>query len=332
MPRRATIESIARWLVQRDNIVLIGHVKPDGDAVGSCMAAMLALEALGKRCFVYLSDGVPAMLRRYPYADRVVSSGQTLPFAPETAFSLDVSDEERLGDGRALFDAAVHRVMLDHHATNPGFGDLWHVEGDRCATGELVQELIEALGVTLTREMATWLFVAVSTDSGHFRFSSVTEKTLLCASRLLEAGVDWAGISRELWNTRTLSRTRLLGAVLSHLEISDDGRMTWSKVTRAMLEECGATGEDTEGIISYLLEIEGVEFAFLAEEIEDGVKFSLRSKERLDVAGTLARPFGGGGHPHAAGCTLHTDMDSAVLRMRAAGAEALRALEDRTDA
>ena len=312
MTRRATIEELARWLRARDGFAVIGHVSPDGDAAGSCVAVAMALRAMGKRAFACLPGGMPKMFSRFAGADGVIAAGAKPPFSPETALALDVSDEGRLGAARALFDGCAARAVLDHHATNPGFGDVCLIDGGRAATGELALELIEALGVPLSREMAEWLYIAISTDSGNFSFSSTTPGTMRAAAKLIEAGADVAGLTRELYRTRPLGRTKLLGIVLSGLEVSGDGRMAWARLTDAMFAQAGALREDSDGIVNYLLEIDGVEFAALAETRGAATKFSLRSKEWLDVAAEVAKPFGGGGHARAAGCTLETPLEEAL--------------------
>ena len=301
MTRRATIEELARWLRACDGFAVIGHVSPDGDAAGSCVAVAMALRAMGKRAFACLPGGMPKMFSRFAGADGVIAAGAKPPFSPETALALDVSDEGRLGDARALFDGCAARAVLDHHATNPGFGDVCLIDGGRAATGELALELIEALGVPLSREMAEWLYIAISTDSGNFSFSSTTPGTMRAAAKLIEAGADVAGLTRELYRTRPLGRTKLLGIVLSGLEVSGDGRMAWARLTDAMFAQAGALREDSDGIVNYLLEIDGVEFAALAETRGAATKFSLRSKEWLDVgrrgreAVWRRRPCPGGG-------------------------------------
>lgn len=312
MEKQATIKQLAAWLKEHDDFVLMGHVFPDGDAAGSCMGAMLALRALGKRAFVCLPNGMPKMFAKYPFANEAIKPRDEMPFEPKTAFSLDASEYPRMGDACAIYDRCEGKAMLDHHGTNEGFGDIWHIGSDRIATGELVTELIGELGVEMTKEMATWLFIAISTDSGHFQFGGTAPSTMHATAKLLEAGLDLAEVSRDLWRTRTRSRTHLLGVVLSELQVSEDGRMAWARLTNEMLERCKAIREDNEGIVNYLLEIEGVEFAALAEERENGTKFSLRSKLWMDVAEDIARPFGGGGHSRAAGCTLNMPMEEAL--------------------
>ena len=312
MEKQATIKQLAQWLKEHDDFVLIGHVYPDGDAAGSCMGAMLALRALGKRAFVCLPGKLPGMFAKYPFADEIVYPGDALPFEPRTAFSLDASEYPRMGDACAIYDRCEAQAMMDHHGTNEGFGDIYHIEGDRIATGELVTELIGELGVEMTKDMATWLFIAISTDSGHFQFGGTAPSTMHATAKLLEAGVDLGAVSRELWRTRTRARTHLLGVVLSGLEMSEDGRIAWARLTNEMLERCNALPEDNEGIVNYLVEIEGVEVGILAEERANGTKFSLRSKLWLDVAEEVARPLGGGGHSRAAGCTVNQPMEQAL--------------------
>ena len=312
MPNRATIAEIANWLKARDDFALFGHVSPDGDAAGSCIATALMLNALGKRAFVVLPGGLPGMYSGFDCSVNLVSAGEKAPFTPKTAISIDVSERARLGDGEALFASCAESAMLDHHATNPGFGDVYFIDSEAAACGEIIVKLIEAAGCTLTREMAQWLFIAISTDSGHFSFSNTRPETLEAAAKTLKAGVDVSKITEKLYRSRTKARTQLLGVVLSGLQTSADGRMAWAKRTRAMLETTGARREDAEGIVNYLNEIGGVEFACLAEEREGGTKFSLRAKGELDVAKQVAIPFGGGGHAKAAGCTLELPIDSAL--------------------
>ena len=325
MPNRATIAEIANWLKARDDFALFGHVSPDGDAAGSCIATALMLNALGKRAFVVLPGGLPGMYSGFDCSVNLVKAGEKAPFAPKTAISIDVSERARLGDGEALFASCAESAMLDHHATNPGFGDVYFIDSEAAACGEIIVKLIEAAGCTLTREMAQWLFIAISTDSGHFSFSNTRPETLEAAAKTLKAGIDVSKITEKLYRSRTKARTQLLGVVLSGLQTSADGRMAWAKLTRAMLETTGARREDAEGIVNYLNEIGGVEFACLAEEREGGTKFSLRAKGELDVAKQVAIPFGGGGHAKAAGCTLELPIDSALESVLKQAEKALNA-------
>ncbi len=324
MANRVTIEALAQWLKCRDDILLLGHVSPDGDAVGSNLALWHALQAMGKRAVVCLPDGVPGLYARLPGADGVVPAGMPLPFEPKAALAVDVSEAGRLGgEGLALFEACPDRAELDHHHTNPGFGQLYVLDGDAAAAGELVLELIDALGVRLTRRMGECLFVAISTDCGQFNYANTRPQTFRAAARCAETGIDIAGITEALYRTRTLGRTRLLGLVLSGLEISPDGELAWARLTEEMLDRAGALREDNEGIVNYLREIAGVRLAVLAEQRGSATKFSLRCRAPLNVARDVAAPLGGGGHDLAAGVTLELPMEPALQRVLALAREAL---------
>ena len=316
MTVRTTIDELAGWLKAQDEIVLLGHVSPDGDAAGSCLAIWHALRTLNKRVTVCLPGGIPRLYASLPGAEAVLETGAKLPFTPKAALAVDVSEHGRLGDaGAALFDACPNQAVLDHHPTNAGFGQWFALDGAAAATGELALALIEAMGLTLDRKMAECLFVAISTDCGHFNYSNTRPDTLRAAARCVEAGADVADITRRLYRTRSRGRTQLLGMVLSGLEVSADGRMAWARLTEEMLAQAGALPEDNEGIVNYLLEIKGVVFACLAEQRGTATKFSLRSIPPLDIANGVAVPLGGGGHECAAGCTLNLPMESALQRV-----------------
>ena len=313
MAARITIEQLAQWLIGRDDILLMGHVFPDGDATGSCLGLMLALEKLGKRVEVRLPGGVAGMYRDLPGADRAVASEVPPAFAPKAVLAVDVSEFSRLaGADGSIFEACPDTAVLDHHGTNPGFGGMICLDGSAAATGELVVALIEAMGVALDRDMARCLYVAISTDCGQFQYPNTRPETHAAAAKCVQAGADCESITSRLYRTRTLGRTRLLGLVLAGLEISPDGRMAWARLTEDMLEKAHALREDNEGIVNYLLEIDSVVFAALAEQRGGRTKFSLRSVSPFDVAKHVAVPLGGGGHDRAAGVTLDMDMEDAL--------------------
>ncbi|MBQ8108676.1 MAG: DHH family phosphoesterase [Clostridia bacterium] len=323
MTRRVTIEALADWLKRQDDIALLGHVMPDGDAAGSNLALWHALRAMGKRAVVCLPGGVPLMYASLPGAETVAEPDGALPFAPKAALAVDVSEAARLGEaGLKLFEACEARAALDHHHTNPGFGQLFVLDGDAAAAGELVVDLIDALGVKLTEQMGQCLFVAISTDCGQFSYSNTRPQTFRAAARCAETGIAIDSITEALYRTRTRGRTRLLGLALSELEISPDGQLAWSRVTQDMLRRAGATHEDKEGIVNYLLEMEGVRLAVLAEERGDReTKFSLRSKAPINVARDVASPLGGGGHDRAAGITINLPLEDALARVLALAGE-----------
>lgn len=317
------MNELAAFLKAHDNYVVIGHIFPDGDASGSCIALCQALHALGKRAFVYLPGGLPKLYAGFECPVEVVS-GQDLPFAPDTALVADVSEPGRMGDAKAVYDACSAHAVIDHHATNPGFGEVCVVDGEAAACGEMVVQLLQKMQLPMTPSMAEWLFVAICTDCGQFGFSSTRPETMEAAAECLRAGIDVDRITRELYRTRSEARTRLLGLVLSGLERSADGRLCWARLTKDMFAQAHALREDNEGIVNYLLEIRGVQLAFLAEERgANASKFSLRSKPPLDVAATVAVPLGGGGHACAAGVSIEAPLEDALKIVHAKAQEAL---------
>ncbi len=325
MTKRVTIEALADWLRDKEDVILLGHESPDGDATGSTLAMWHALRAMGKRAVVGLPGGIPLLYAGLPGACEVRDPGAKLPFEPKTALALDVSELPRLGEaGIRRFEACPDRAALDHHHTNPGFGDVYFLDGNAAAAGELVVDLIDGLGVELSQDMATCLFVAISTDCGHFNYSNTRAKTFEAAARCAAAGVDVAGITERLYRTRSAGRTKLLGMVLAALERSPDGLLAWSRITEDMLKEAGALREDKEGIVNYLQEIEGVRIAVLAEERGPAsTKFSLRTKAPLNVARDVAVPLGGGGHDCAAGVTVDLPLEDALKKVLALAREAI---------
>ena len=327
MPNRATIEQLAAWLKTQDDIVLLGHINPDGDAVGSCFALWHALRAMGKRAVVCLPGGpVIQYVDVVPGSEAALDPADELPFAPKTALAVDVSDCERLGEaGMALFDRCQNHAVLDHHATNPGFGELYVLDGDAAAAGELVVDLIDALGEKLSTEAASCLFVAISTDCGNFNFPSTRAETFRAAAKCVEAGAAVDELTRRLYRERTLAETRLIAAILGDLTLSADGQVAWSRLTQDMLKEANATWVDNVNIVNYLLQVQGVRIAVLAEQRGvDVTKFSLRSNPPWNVARDVAVPLGGGGHDCAAGVTLPLPLEEALQQVLALATRAAK--------
>lgn len=318
------LSEFAAWLKAHDDYVILGHVNPDGDASGSCIALCLALQALGKRAFVYLPGGIANMYAAFE-CTVPIASGSDLPFAPRTGFAVDISELKRMGAGYDIFMGCEHKAMLDHHETNPGFGDVCFIDGESAACGELVVELLPELGVEMNLEMATWLYIAICTDCGRFGFSCTRPSTMIAAAECLRAGINVDRIHQEIYRTRSEGRTRLLGLALSGLEMNEEKTLCWARVTEDMRRQANALPEDREGIVNYLVEIQGVQIACLAEERSPGVtKFSLRSKEPYNVASTVCAPLGGGGHACAAGITLELPMEEALAMVLEKAREALQ--------
>ena len=318
---------LANFLREHDDYAVFGHISPDGDSAGSCIAIALALKALGKRAAVCLPGGLPEMYKMFDCTMEIVADAK-LSFVPKTGLAVDVSEFDRMGNGSELFASCEHTAMLDHHETNPGFGEVYFIDGAAAASGELALELINELGVELSVEMATWIYIALTTDSGRFSYISTRPETMEAGAACLRAGIDVDGIVQELYRTRSEGRTRLLGLVLAGLEMDEKKEMCWARATEQMFKDAHALREDNEGIVNYLLEMRGIKFACLAEERGGATKFSLRSKPPLNVAEEVAVPLGGGGHACAAGVTMELPMEEALNKVLAQARLALEKLQE----
>ncbi|HBN09694.1 MAG TPA: hypothetical protein DD435_13925 [Cyanobacteria bacterium UBA8530] len=300
--------TILEALEERDWIIAL-HASPDGDAVGSGLALAELVRLLGRRSLIVCADPVPQK-----YCFLAGSNGITSEVPQRPGWGLlcvDAADLERLGDLKPLLAGFSPVLNIDHHISNRGFGDLNWVE-PVAAAGELVARLFEESGFDLSLA-AEALYVAISTDSGSFRYSSTTPDTHRIAARLLEAGVEPGRINSLIYDSMPLSTLCLHTRVLSG--VKRIGTAAYAAVTRAMLGECEAQESETEGIVEKIRAIQGVEVAFLLRETSKGqVKASLRSKGAVDV-NRLAARFGGGGLTQAAGCTFPGSLEEAEKKM-----------------
>lgn len=300
------MREIAQWLLQRDDFAVIPHVSPDGDSYGSCLALAMGLASLGKRAFV----GAPPVPEMYSFlpGQYLICTPESAPFAPRALVHVDTASPDRIA---MAFPQAREAALIDHHETNAGFDDVRWINGRASSAGEMLMALLQEMHIDITPDMATCLYTAISTDTGNFQFASTTPESLRATAMLIEKGLDIGRISAHLFRSRTLARTALLGEALRAMRLSADGRIAMTIVSREMMRRCNATHADTEGIVNYLNEIQGVRAAVMLEEREGETKASLRSQEWIDVA-AIARELGGGGHKSAAGVTIHAAPEEAA--------------------
>jgi bifunctional oligoribonuclease and PAP phosphatase NrnA len=298
-------------LRRADRFIVTSHVRPDGDAVGSSMAMALALRAMGKSARVVLRDRLPAPYPEFPrtgeieFAESVADDGATVVV-------MECGDLERTG----LSGLESHPVInIDHHPGNSGFGEVQWFDGTAAACAEMVAEIIEGLGVTVSPDMAMHLYVAIVTDTGSFRYPGVSPRTFRICATLVEAGADPVAVSRLLFDGHTMGRLKLQAAVLGTLDILHDGTVATLRVDPETMAAAGATADDTDGIINIPLMVRHLNAVALFKRGDNGsYRVSLRSKGAIDV-GRIARGFGGGGHKNAAGCTLTGSFDDIRSRI-----------------
>ena len=296
-----SIAAIREAILQRQRFVITSHARPDGDAIGSQVAMALALRQLGKDAQMVDADLAPSPFLTFPGV-REMQISATVDGQFDAAIVMECGDLSRTGvEG---FDK-YFVINIDHHPGNKGYGAINWFDPGAAACGEMVFDLIEALGVTLTAEIATHIYIAILTDTGGFHFSHITPRTFEICRRCTEAGAQPEAIARAVYDSSTMGRLRLMGAVLHNLEFEGGGRAALAALTLKLLEETGATHEDAEGLINIPLTVNAIQaVAFFKEIAPDSFRISLRSKGHVDV-NRVANAFGGGGHKNAAGCTLN---------------------------
>ncbi|HUS19837.1 MAG TPA: bifunctional oligoribonuclease/PAP phosphatase NrnA [Terriglobales bacterium] len=305
------LQEVLKSIDQRRDFVLTSHARPDGDAIGSVLAAGQMLRELGKRVDIVMSDGVPIIYHGLPTWETIQHKSQ-VNGGYEAALILECDSVKRTGV-EGLDEAGRFIINIDHHTSAKPFGHVNWIDTRACATAEMIFELGKAAGVKITPEIATCLYTAVLTDTGSFCFQGTNEKTFLLAQELVQAGADPARIAQRVYFANPESKMRLLGCALGSLR--RHGKLAWMFVTQPQMEQCGAKEEDCEGLVNYALGIADVEVALFFREIEDGrFRVSLRSKGAVDVS-KIAEQFGGGGHMCASGCSMAGPLGEATERL-----------------
>jgi phosphoesterase RecJ-like protein len=274
-------------------------VRPDGDAIGSQLAMAFALWQLGKEVRLVNRDQAPAPMMVFPGVSRIEVAGR-IDDPGDAVIVMECGDLTRTGvEG---FERGFV-INIDHHLGNSNYGALNWYDGTAAACGEMVFELIAELGVPLTPDIATHIYVAILTDTGSFHYSSISPRTFDICRQCVEAGIDPPAIAGAIFDSNSLGRLKLFGAVLSKMELDATGRIATVYVDQKLAQECGGTYEDTEGIVNLPLTVKEIEaVAFFKEAGPDDWRVSMRSKGEIDV-NAVAKEFGGGGHRNASGCS-----------------------------
>jgi phosphoesterase RecJ-like protein len=298
------LADIAAALKHAESLLVCGHVIPDGDSLGSVLALGITLEKMGKKVTMAGADPAPVIYDFLPGLDRY-RDGPPPECGFDTIVVLDCSVPERLGNGyKELLSGDKVVIILDHHASSACHGKYRYVDPAASAVGEIIYDLIGEMGEKITPEVAVCLYTAIVTDTGSFQYDSTTPGTLRRVAKLMEIGVPAAKINIRIYEEKPKVVFQLLCSALSTLTTSPCGEVSWMTVTSEMLQNAGAEDEHTEGLVNFAKSVRGVQVGMLFREIDENVyKISFRSKDVVDV-NKLAALFGGGGHPHAAGCTM----------------------------
>ncbi|MDP0491953.1 MAG: bifunctional oligoribonuclease/PAP phosphatase NrnA [Verrucomicrobiota bacterium JB023] len=319
MAKDVTAEDLVAVLAQHERFVLVSHLRPDGDAIGSMLGLGLMLEAMGKEVVYLNEDGVPGNLAFLDAGQRVRRSREVKVLDCDVFIALDTANQERLGDtALARKPEKALGVTIDHHITNERYGDLVWVDDQAPATAQMVWELAKAGGWEIPAEARTALYVGASTDTGSFQYANTTARTHEMAADLLAAGLDVAEVNRLTYHNFPYRRVQLLTSLLATLQRSDDGRLAWWSLTLAMKKEAGYQPGDSEGLVDVMRGIDEVVACVFFEEISDGtIRVSMRSKDASVNVSEVCGSFGGGGHILAAGARLEGPLEEARQRVLA---------------
>jgi phosphoesterase RecJ-like protein len=311
-PENASLDQIGEVLRKHQSFVLISHVRPDGDAIGSQIALGFSLMAMGKSVRLINEDGLPDNLTFMAGSDKIeLPPGE--PLEVEVAIALDTAAKPRMGNN-ALNAASRAKIWLniDHHKSNPAYGDLNLIDSTSPATGQILYQLITSLDLPLPDETRDAIYVAVSTDTGSFQYPSTTATTYEMAADLIKRGLDVGKINSDTYDNHPYRRVELMRALLNTLELSNDGLVANWELRDKTRIDLALLPEDSEGLIDIIRAIRGVQLAVFFEELVDGkIRVSMRSKDRRVDVCKVALEFGGGGHALAAGIRMKGPLEDA---------------------
>lgn len=313
-------EKILEVIRDSGHCVLVTHMQPDGDAIGSLLALTEILRDMGKNVFAFLDEPVSHLYDFLPGCHKLTADADRLQqfvAAAGTdicAIALDCGEADRIGKCRAIFEKVSPFLVIDHHLSHCDFGDYRWVDPQRSSTGEMVYEICEALGQTPSYMAAFALYVAICTDTGSFRYECTGARTFEIAGKLVDCGVRPDLVAGLIYENFSPERLQLMQMVLKTLDLCEDGQIACIHVTREMFEASGALAQDVEGFVEYPRSISSVKAAvFFKEARANMISVSLRAKGECNVA-SVAKQFGGGGHRNAAGCKFPAETIDSVRK------------------
>lgn len=323
------LSEIAHLFNKYHNFIISSHLNLDGDALGSELALYFMLKQLKKEVRVVNRDKTPYIYEFLPGIDAIVCLDEqqdknfTLKISPETILVvLDSSNLERIGDiGININQLDI--INIDHHPSNTNFGHYNYIDTKSSSVGEILFQLGKEMNCPITKQIAIPLYTAIVTDTGSFHYANTRAETFQVAFHLVESGANPHLITNYIYHNNDISGLKLLGKALLKMKVDKESKISWTVVTRDMIEETFAKEEETEGIVDKILSIKEAQVSVLFREIKNGnIKVSLRSKGEFNVD-HFSRIFGGGGHPNAAGCQIEGNIKTVTEKVIAKLKEAL---------
>jgi phosphoesterase RecJ-like protein len=315
--KQSSFEEIGAVLRSQQTFAVLSHVRPDGDALGSQLGLGLSLSKLGKTVMVRNEDG---LLEKYSFlpGGEFLQTPLSEPRDFDVAIALDTATQSRLGTATSLVRSAQTWINIDHHPSNPRYGDLVYIDSTAPATGQILFELIQGQGLPMDAAIAENLFVAISTDTGSFQYPNTTARTFEIGAELLRCGVNVGRVSELLYESYPRRRVELLRELLGTMRFEGHGKVASFSLSLQTAAKLGAKPEDNEGLIDHIRAIKGVVVAVFFEELLEGkVRVSMRSKSEAADVCAICEKFGGGGHKLAAGARVRgtlAEVEEKVLK------------------
>ncbi|SHE63448.1 DHH family phosphoesterase [Clostridium fallax] len=295
------LNKIADIIKEKENIGITYHVSPDGDSIGSSLALLQCLRKIGKKAYILSRDSVPDNMSFLPYSNEI-NLDLFIPLDNmDCVIVLDCGNWERISADLKDFKGDI--INIDHHISNDKYGKYNYIDCNAAATAEIVYDLIECLEVKCTEDMAKCMYVSLVTDTGSFRHSNTTEKTHFIAGKLIGLGLNTSKIHSNLFDNKPFEKLKLIGEVLTNMELLINNKVAVLEIKKDTVERLNLNLQDTSDVVSFGLQIKGVEVAVLLKETDEGIKGSLRSKNEVDVR-KVCEVFGGGGHIKASGLKI----------------------------
>ncbi len=310
------LQQIKHELLSSKNIVIASHEFPDGDSIGSSLALYCALKELGLQVCCVVNDEIPKKLSFLPEIHAIIRPQETVYDEGTTLVFIDCADEYRAGDFLCANMKNCRMVInIDHHEGNTAFGTLNYVDIQAAAAGEIIFHLLKEMSIEIMTGAACALYTAIATDTGSFRFDNTTSRTLYIAKQLVDCGANISKVRINIWESETISSLKLLGDVLTNLQLAINGKVAYIIITKDIFEKWGIHPRETEGLVNYPKSIEGIKVAIIFKETDNNeIKVSFRSKDDTNVR-LVAKHFGGGGHSKAAGCTIKGPLADTIHRV-----------------
>lgn len=300
------IKKIIQVLKEKNDFAILGHVRPDGDCLGSQLALYMTLKEMGKNVRLFNAGPILEHYKFLPNIELIKDKWERASY-PEVLIFIDCGEKNRVYEN---FEFSGFSINIDHHQKNHGFADLNYVDTEASAVGEQIFRIIQELKTPLTTEIASCLYLSLLADTGSFRFSNTSERVFKVAAALVEAGASPSKIAAAFYENLSVESIQLTAKVLTKLKIECDGKLVWSEITQDEYRQHGGEINEPEGLVSTMRSMRGVIVSVLIHELEEGgLRAGFRSKNCFDVS-KIARKLGGGGHINASGCYIKGDYET----------------------